>query len=71
MKISKTFRNILICTAVLVLPLQSSADSAAEIDVKAAEALNELYAESPAAKVLGDNAEALLIFPMSPKPDLV
>ena len=63
MKNCKTLKNILISTAILLLPIQANADTTAEIDAKAAEALNELYAESPAAKMLGANAKALLIFP--------
>jgi lipid-binding SYLF domain-containing protein len=63
MKYSKLLSNALIATAILFLPVHAYADSAAEIDARASEALEKLYEESAAAKELGSTAKAFLIFP--------
>lgn len=45
------------------LPRSAAAASASEIDRDAAAALAELYATQPAAKMLGERARAILVFP--------
>ena len=47
----------------LGLPDPAGAASAAEIDRDARNALNDLYAKSPAAKALGEKAVGILVFP--------
>jgi lipid-binding SYLF domain-containing protein len=46
-----------------LIPKSAGAASAAEIDRNAKNALQSLYAKTPAAKVLGEKAQAILVFP--------
>ena len=47
----------------LITPKYGEAASAAEIDRDAKKALQDLYAKTPAAKTLGEKAQAILVFP--------
>jgi lipid-binding SYLF domain-containing protein len=63
------FRNIaffLFITFIAVgfmAPVSASAASAGEINRDANQALKQLYAKTPSAKVLGDKAKGILVFP--------
>jgi len=62
-------RRLVLCTALIALAACASSDPGdkaahrAEIDASADAALNELYAEDPAAKMLADQAKGIAIFP--------
>ncbi len=49
--------------ALLITPKLTEAATAAEIDRDAKIALQNLYAKTPAAKTLGEKAQAILVFP--------
>src|SRR5467141_2834801 len=56
---------------ILIVSLACHAASPDELDQSAAAALNALYANSPAASVLGANAKGVLVFPDVRKSSLV
>lgn len=60
-----------LATAILVTPRQSLAADAAEIESNARAALAKLYESTPSAKVLGEKAEAVLVFPSILKAGLI
>ena len=51
------------CLAIICAAGTAAAESAAELDAEAAAALERLYAQTPVAKTLGDEAEGILVFP--------
>jgi lipid-binding SYLF domain-containing protein len=57
------FRIFAIAAALLVLPQPAAAATAAELNRDAQAALNALYARNPAAKSIGKDAVAVLVFP--------
>ena len=59
-------RIILVAAAIAMLGLGASAvwaASAAKISTDSRAALSKLYASNPSAKILGDKAKAVLVFP--------
>ncbi|HSR13578.1 MAG TPA: lipid-binding SYLF domain-containing protein [Thermodesulfobacteriota bacterium] len=54
---------ILLIAAALLIPVPARADSAEEIDRNVKAALETLYAKAPSAKVMGDTAKGILVFP--------
>ncbi len=65
-RISRTFFTLILAaltTAILAAPHQALAADVVKIERDAKAALAELYASTPAAKVLGDKAKAILVFP--------
>lgn len=72
MKIAKMTGMIwLLAFAVLLIPGMTLAGTAAEIDKKAATALESLYAGSPVARDLAKTAKGILVFPDVVKAGLV
>ena len=64
MKTTNIFYTIsFVLTAVCLLPSPSRAASAAELEQSAKAALRTLHAINPAAKVVGQRAKAILVFP--------
>ena len=57
------FLVITFIAAGLMAPLPSGAAGAGDIDKKADKALKQLYARTPSAKVLGEKAKGILVFP--------
>jgi len=57
------FLVITFIAAGLMTPVPVSAASAVEIDRDARAALQKLYAKTPSAKVLGEKAKSILVFP--------
>jgi lipid-binding SYLF domain-containing protein len=57
------FLVITFIAAGLMAPVPVGAASAGELDKGAKEALNQLYAKTPSAKVLGEKAKGILVFP--------
>ena len=72
MKIAKMMVMVwLLAFAVLLIPGMALAGTAAEIDKKAATALESLYAGSPVARDLAKTAKGILVFPDVVKAGLV
>jgi lipid-binding SYLF domain-containing protein len=66
MKSIRFITTLAVCAiimTVLVIPNQVRAASAADLDREAMNALKKLYSKSPSAKVLGQKAKAILVFP--------
>lgn len=57
------FLMFLFVGSMLIIPRPASGASAAEIDRGARSALQQLYAQSPSARALGQKAKAILVFP--------
>ena len=58
------FFGLLLINAIFMVYAKSShAATAAEINRDAKQALEQLYSESPSAKVMGEKAKAILVFP--------
>ena len=73
-RISRTFLTLMLAalaTVILAAPRQAMAADVAKIERDAKAALEELYATTPAAKVLGDKAKAILVFPSILKAGLI
>ena len=62
-KIRKTAFWIALGAAALLVPTFAAAESAADIDQNVNSALEALYAKSPSAKMMGDTAKGILVFP--------
>src|SRR5438067_4460078 len=63
-KVYRMLRRLLVVVLLLALrPEPASAASAKKIAGDASAALQQLYATTPAAKVLGSQAKAILVFP--------
>jgi lipid-binding SYLF domain-containing protein len=60
-RLSRRFGAIVATT--LISPRPAAAESAANLEADANAALNKIYADSPAAKMLGEKAAAILVFP--------
>jgi lipid-binding SYLF domain-containing protein len=54
---------LVLCASVALLAGPARGESAQELDRAGKRALNDLYASSPAAQVLGQKAKAVLVFP--------
>lgn len=65
MKYFKKIAVIMVITFIagFVAPVLAGAESAGEIDRKVNKALKHLYAKTPSAKVLGEKAKGILVFP--------
>jgi lipid-binding SYLF domain-containing protein len=65
MQYFKKIAVIMIITFIagLMAPLLAGAESAGEIDRGVNKALKQLYAKTPSAKVLGEKAKGILVFP--------
>ncbi len=73
-KTRRTFLGIVfaaLTAATLASPRQAVAADEAKIESEARAALAELYASTPAAKVLGEKAKAVLVFPSILKAGLI
>ena len=73
-RVSRIFLNLMLATLTAVIlagPRQTLAADTAKIERDAREALAELYKTTPAAKVLGDKAKAILVFPSILKAGLI
>ena len=66
-----TFMFTVLTTVIIAAPRAAMAADVAKIERDAKAALAELYAKTPAAKVLGDKAKAILVFPSILKAGLI
>jgi len=62
-RIMAVFLFIAFIASGLMAPVPAGAASAAELDRDARTALQQLYAKTPSAKVLGEKAKGILVFP--------
>lgn len=61
--VSVFLKSLVLCLSLASWTGAANAESAAEIDAKANEAIQRLYSESAAAKELGAKASGILVFP--------